>query len=314
PGAAGFHSQRGSNWLQIRRKALLVHVDTDADHCIAHPRDLGIHLCENSAEFALAEHDIVGPTKIGTNGRNTLNGITHGESRDQRKQKCVGGSQRGTQDHRRVDPFGCSGLPAVPSAAATCRLLFGEKDRSLRLALRSGLHRNQVRGCGSKEMVNSSLENRAAKQRLKNVRQQEVRNSLQAISGGRVSGDLDAQFTQLLDEAPDLGAARTQFVGDLCTAHDEHGIVCEQANDVSESSVRAWARVQRCPARVRTGLGAGIHEGWRNYPAQNQLLQAKAAYWALAWAAAVRPVPGAGIRKGCTRYPAQSQWRKAGAT
>src|SRR5512146_1381570 len=78
-----------------------------------------------------------------------------------------------------------------------------------------------------------------------------------------MSGDLNPVFAQLLHQAPNFRAAGSDLVGDLGSAHHDHGIVGKKANDVPEPRVGARSGVQLCPAMLRTGLATRIHEGWR---------------------------------------------------
>ena len=80
-------------------------------------------------------------------------------------------------------------------------------------------------------------EDRVFYERRDDIREQEIGNSAKLITGGGVSGDVNAKLAELLDEAPDFRASRADFFGDLGAAHDDGGIVGEQADNASKTGV-----------------------------------------------------------------------------
>src|SRR6185312_648751 len=72
-------------------------------------------------------------------------------------------------------------------------------------------------------------EDRVFYERRDDIRVQEIGNSAKLITGGGVSGDVNAKLAELLDEAPDFRASRAD--------HDDGGIVGEQADNASKTSV-----------------------------------------------------------------------------
>ena len=48
-----------------------------------------------------------------------------------------------------------------------------------------------------------------------------------------VASDIDAEATQLLNQAPDLGATRRDLIRDLRSADDDSGVLHEQAHDLA---------------------------------------------------------------------------------
>ena len=78
---------------------------------------------------------------------------------------------------------------------------------------------------------------RAAQQRPKDLRQEQIRNRAQLISGGGVSGDVHAEAAQLLNQAPDFRAVGGDFLGDLGAADDDGGVLHEQAHDAAEAHI-----------------------------------------------------------------------------
>ena len=90
-------------------------------------------------------------------------------------------------------------------------------------------------------------------ERSNEVRKKEIGDGAELITGGGVSGDVYAELAELLDEAPDFRASRADFVGDLRAAHDDGGVVGEQADDASETSVGLLGHGFRS-AKTRAGF------------------------------------------------------------
>jgi hypothetical protein len=57
-----------------------------------------------------------------------------------------------------------------------------------------------------------------------------------------MSGDVDAELAELLDEAPDFGASGADFGGDLGAAGDNGGVVGQQTYDAAETVVGPLGR------------------------------------------------------------------------
>lgn len=87
-------------------------------------------------------------------------------------------------------------------------------------------------------MSDLRAEERATHQRADNVGQQQISHRFELVSLGRVSGDANAQFTQVLNGAPHFRASGAQFLGDASAADDKRRVVAQQANDVAEASIR----------------------------------------------------------------------------
>ena len=85
-------------------------------------------------------------------------------------------------------------------------------------------------------------EDRAREKRREHVRQQQIGHSLQLITGRRMSGDVNPERAQLLHQPPDLGAAGTDFVGDLGAADHDGGVVHQQTHNPSQSQIRLLRR------------------------------------------------------------------------
>ena len=86
-------------------------------------------------------------------------------------------------------------------------------------------------------MADSGAEERPTYQRADDVGQKQVGDRFELVALGRVSGDANTQFAQVLYGAPDFGARGTQFFGDASAADDQRRVVAEQANDVAEAGV-----------------------------------------------------------------------------
>jgi hypothetical protein len=57
-----------------------------------------------------------------------------------------------------------------------------------------------------------------------------------------MSGDIDAQAAQLLDEAPDFGAAGGNFLSDFGAADHDGRVLHEEADDATETDVGGLGR------------------------------------------------------------------------
>ena len=79
---------------------------------------------------------------------------------------------------------------------------------------------------------------------------QKVGDRFELIAGRGMSGDLHAEFAQMLHRPPDFGAAGAQFLGDARAADDHRGVVAQQANNAAQ-------------ARIGGAVRLDIHAGWR---------------------------------------------------
>ena len=86
-------------------------------------------------------------------------------------------------------------------------------------------------------MADSGSEDRSVHKGTDAVRQQQIGNRLKLVSRRGMSGNVNAQFAQVLDGAPDLGPRGTQFLGNAGSTDDKSRIVAQEANDAAEASV-----------------------------------------------------------------------------
>jgi len=116
-------------------------------------------------------------------------------------------------------------------------LLFGQKYRALRRAFAGRLHGSDVSGAYFEIVADVLAEDRAAHQRRQNFGQQQVWHGLEAVSGGRVSLNGNAQAAQLLHQAPDFRACGADLGGDLCSADYYSRVIIQQTNDAAQARV-----------------------------------------------------------------------------
>jgi hypothetical protein len=57
-----------------------------------------------------------------------------------------------------------------------------------------------------------------------------------------MSGDIDAERAELLNEAPDFGASGADLGGDFGSADDDSGVVDEKLDDAAETGVGGFVR------------------------------------------------------------------------
>jgi len=103
-------------------------------------------------------------------------------------------------------------------------------------------------------MMKLIIEEGAANERPQDFRQQQIRNRLQLISRSWMSSDIHAQPTQLLNQPPDLGAVRGNFLRDFGSAHYDRRVVHQQAHDAAETNVRRRFVGGRSPRRTQCRL------------------------------------------------------------
>ena len=127
-------------------------------------------------------------------------------------------------------------MPGISAPSSTGELFVREKDTSLRCARRCCFQRRRVRGVDLVVVVNV-LTDCSFNKRSEHIRQQQVGNSAKLITGGRMPRDLNAEGPKLLNETPDLRAARADLIGDLGTADYNRRVVGQQPNDAAKARV-----------------------------------------------------------------------------
>lgn len=85
----------------------------------------------------------------------------------------------------------------------------------------------------------------ATQERPQNLWQKQIGHRAQLISRGGMPSHIDSQTAQLLNETPNLGAARGNFLRDLGAADHDHGVLHEQAHDAAKALVRGLLAVGR---------------------------------------------------------------------
>ena len=90
--------------------------------------------------------------------------------------------------------------------------------------------------------MNLFCENRSLEERRDHFRKKQVGNGAQPVAGCRMTGDIDAEAAQLLDQPPDLGAGRTHLFGDFGAARHDGGVLHEDANDAAQARIRCFGR------------------------------------------------------------------------
>ena len=98
-------------------------------------------------------------------------------------------------------------------------------------------------------------EDRALHERRENFRKQQIGHGAELVAGGGVAFDFHAQRTQLLDEAPDLGARNVKVAGEFSSAHNHRGVIHQQADDPAKAGVAEMSGRERLFARTDWGFG-----------------------------------------------------------
>ncbi len=138
-------------------------------------------------------------------------------------------------------------MPRIGSAPAACSLFFSKKDAAFRRAFRRGGHRGRIGRSDFVEVMKMRVEDRAAHKRPQNLRQQQVRNRPQLISGGGMARNIHTQAPQLLNQTPDFGAVGRNLLGDLGSADHHSGVFHQQTDDAAQPEIgRLWLVRRGC--------------------------------------------------------------------
>lgn len=73
-----------------------------------------------------------------------------------------------------------------------------------------------------------------------------------------MASDIDSEAAQLLDQAPDFGAAGADFFGDFCSARDHGRVIHQEANDAAQAHVGGLVGAGRAANFFRDGDGGII--------------------------------------------------------
>ena len=85
--------------------------------------------------------------------------------------------------------------------------------------------------------MNLGIEDGAANQRPEDFGQQEIRHGLELISGGRMSGNIDTEAAQLLNQSPDFGTIGRNLLRDFRAAYHDGCMLHQEAHDAAETNV-----------------------------------------------------------------------------
>src|SRR5271169_1043199 len=77
-----------------------------------------------------------------------------------------------------------------------------------------------------------------------------------------MSGNVDAQAAQLLNQAPNFRAAGADLFGNLRAADDNDSVVHEQAHDAAEADVRRFMHRRQAASFDGSGDGGIINSRW----------------------------------------------------
>jgi len=86
-------------------------------------------------------------------------------------------------------------------------------------------------------VMNVFIKDSGTNQRRKDIRQQEIRDSLQPVASGRMARNLHSQATQLLHQPPNLRPARPDFLRDLGAADHHSGMIHQQPDNPAQANV-----------------------------------------------------------------------------
>jgi hypothetical protein len=104
-------------------------------------------------------------------------------------------------------------------------LLLGEEDSALGRSGSGCFEGGGVRRGNFEKVLDAVTERASAQHGRENFGKKKIGNFLQLVTGCGMTGDVDAQATELLDQAPNLGAAGADLVGDFGSTDDYRGVI-----------------------------------------------------------------------------------------
>src|ERR1700690_1050758 len=128
-------------------------------------------------------------------------------------------------------------MPGVVAASASRELLFRQKYAAFGRSLGCSVHGLGIGRADFIIVMNLLCEDRSFHERGNHFREQQVGDGAQSIAGGGMSGDIDAQPAQLLNQTPDFGPGGAKFLGNLRAAGDYRGVPHEQAHDAAQAGI-----------------------------------------------------------------------------
>lgn len=100
--------------------------------------------------------------------------------------------------------------------------------------------------------------NSSAQHRRDNFRKQKIGDRPKLIARGRMTGDIDAQAAQLLNETPYLRAGRSNLLSNLGPTDYHRGVLRQEPHDLAKTNIgrRVWALRGLFRRRLRAGFAA----------------------------------------------------------
>ena len=164
-------------------------------------------------------------------------------------------------------------MPAVLASSPAGKLLFGEKNTALGRAFGGQSHGLGIGGADSVIVMNLLArigpENGALQRGCQHLRQQQVGDGAQLVARCRMSRNIDAQRSQLLDEPPHFRAAGPKLLGNLGAAGDDRRVADEQTDDPPQANVGRLVGRRQAASFAERGDGGNYKQsrvvgGWQN--------------------------------------------------
>jgi len=138
---ACFNIQRSRLGAQARRKTPLMQIDANPDHRRRSQTGFCNRLDKNSANFSLANQQIIGPAKIGVERGHFANCEMSSEPGNQRQPDQVRGIEIWPQQHAEIKPLPGLRMPLVIAAPTPCGLFICDIETAVRRAFAGLLER-----------------------------------------------------------------------------------------------------------------------------------------------------------------------------
>jgi len=166
-----------------------------------------------------------------------LNCRLNREPSRERKHQNIRRRQWGPQNHRAVTSRRPRRLPRVGAASPARRLFLRQEHAAFRRSIGRSSHCEGVGRSDFVEMMETRLKDRAARERPKDLWQEQVGHRTQLISGRGMAGNINTGSAQLLNESPDFRAAGRNLFSDLGAADHNRRILHQQTYDQPQPEI-----------------------------------------------------------------------------
>ena len=191
-----------------------MNIDADARHHIVNALLVGVHLQQHAADLSAAADDIVGPLDARIQLAGAGNRPRHRQCRLQRQHRNVGRMGMRSENQRHENALARRRNPASAAAAASCRLLVRQNQRSLLRAVGGKLTRIAVGRIHTAQIDDFLSRPCRMKPLLHNRLHQAVRTGNQPIALTAARFDFKPHLPELADLLPYRRAGHAQLLAE----------------------------------------------------------------------------------------------------